>query len=147
MRASVSLRSETAELIRLQAFAEAFARDCGLADDERARLLVILEELFTNVVAHGYGAQFTAGSVTVALGWRRGRLTIDFVDNGPPFDPLAHAGPDLDAAADQRPIGGLGIAIVRGLVDRGRYWRKGDCNHLRLVRDLARAERKPRDEK
>jgi serine/threonine-protein kinase RsbW len=142
MRASISLRSETSEQIRLKAFAEGFARDCGLVDDERARLLIILEELFTNVVAHGYGAEFTEGNVAVALGWRRGRLTIDFVDDGPPFDPLAHAGPDLDTPAAERPIGGLGIAIVRGLVDRERYWRKGDCNHLRLVRHLARAETK-----
>jgi anti-sigma regulatory factor (Ser/Thr protein kinase) len=149
MRASIGLRSKATELIRLEAFAEAFARDCGLADDERARLLVILEELFTNVVAHGHAAQFTAGNVAVALGRRRGRLTIDFVDDGPPFDPLAHPRPDLDTPAEQRLIGGLGIAIVRALVDRARYRRKGDCNHLRLVRRLARAEKNVtrRDEK
>jgi serine/threonine-protein kinase RsbW len=137
MRASIALRSEATELTRLEAFAEAFARDCGLADDERARLLIILEELFTNVVAHGHGAQFTAGNVAVALGRRRGRLTIDFIDDGLPFDPLAHPGPDLETPAEQRPIGGLGIAIVRALVDQARYRRKGDSNHLHLVRRLA----------
>ena len=137
MRASIALRSEATELIRLEAFAEAFARDCGFADDERARLLVILEELFTNVVEHGYGVQFAAGSVAVTLGWKHGLLTIDFVDDGPPFDPLTHSGPDLDAPAEQRPIGGLGIAIVRGLVDRARYCREGYRNHLHLVRRLA----------
>ena len=138
MRATIDLRSEAAELIRLQAFAETFARDSGLADDERGRLLVVLEELFTNVVAHGNGGQFAAGSIAVALGCRPGVLTIDFVDDGPPFDPLAHASPDLDAPAEQRAIGGLGIAIVRALVDRARYRRKGDGNHLRLVRGLPR---------
>jgi anti-sigma regulatory factor (Ser/Thr protein kinase) len=136
MRASIALRGEAAELVRLEAFAEAFARNCGLADDERARLLVILEELFTNVVAHGYKGEFEAESVAVALDWRRGRLTINFVDNGPPFDPLAHSAPDLDAPAEQRPIGGLGIAIVRALVDRARYCRQGHHNHLHLVRRL-----------
>jgi serine/threonine-protein kinase RsbW len=139
MRASIDLRSETAELIRLEAFAEKFASDCGLADDERARLLVILEELFTNVVAHGCGVGSAASSVAVALGWRHGALTIDFVDDGPPFDPLAHSAPDLDAPAEQRPIGGLGITIVRAFVDRARYCRKGDRNHLHLVRRLAPA--------
>jgi anti-sigma regulatory factor (Ser/Thr protein kinase) len=137
MRASINLRSEASELIRLEAFAEAFARDRGLADEERGRLLVILEELFTNVVAHGYGGEFEAGSVAVALDWRRGRLTINFVDDGPPFDPLAHSAPDLDAPAEQRPIGGLGIAIVRALFDRARYCRHGHRNHLHLVRRLA----------
>ena len=139
MRASINLRSEASELIRLEAFAEAFARDCGLADDERARLLVILEELFTNVVAHGYEGEFEADSVAVALDWRRGRLTINFIDDGPPFDPLAYSAPDLDAPAEQRPIGGLGITIARALVDRARYCRKGDRNHLHLVRRLVPA--------
>ena len=136
MRASINLRSEASELTRLEAFAEAFVRDRGLADEERARLLVILEELFTNVVTHGYGGEFEAYSVAVALDWRRGRLTINFVDNGPPFDPLAYSAPDLDAPAEQRPIGGLGIAIVRALVDRARYCRQGHRNHLHLVRRL-----------
>jgi anti-sigma regulatory factor (Ser/Thr protein kinase) len=137
MRASISLRGEAAELTRLEAFAEAFARDCGLADDERARLLIILEELFTNVVVHGYEEGFAAGNVTVALGWRRGQLTMDFVDDGRPFDPLAFPGPDLDAPPEQRPIGGLGIPIVRALVDEARYCREGHRNHLHLVRRLA----------
>ena len=140
MRASITLRGEAAELVRLEAFAEAFARNCALADDERSRLLVILEELFTNVVEHAYeGAQFSAASVAVTLGWKHGRLTIDFVDDGPPFDPLAHSAPDLDAPAEQRPMGGLGIAIVRAFVDRARYCRKGDRNHLHLVRRIAPA--------
>jgi len=138
MRASITLRGEAAELVRLEAFAEAFARNCALADDERSRLLVILEELFTNVVEHAYeGVQFAAGSVAVTLGWKHGRLTIDFVDDGPPFDPLAHSAPDLDAPPERRRIGGLGISIVRALVDEARYWREGHRNHLRLLRRLA----------
>jgi serine/threonine-protein kinase RsbW len=137
MRASITLRGEATELVRLEAFAEAFTRNCGLADNERARLLVILEELFTNVVQHGYGVQFAAGSVAVTLDWKHGLLTIDFVDDGPPFDPLAHFAPDLDAPPEQRPIGGLGIPIVRALVNEARYWREGHRNHLHLVRRLA----------
>ena len=132
MRALTTLRSERTELDRLQAFAGAFARDCGFADDERARLLVILEELFTNVVSHG-----NAQCVAAALGWSRGRLTIDLIDDGPPFDPLAHPRPNLDAPTEERPIGGLGIAIVRALVDKARYRRQGSRNHLRLSRRIA----------
>ena len=134
MRASIALCSVTAELSRLLAFAEAFARDCGFADDERARLLIILEELFTNVATHS-----NAQSVAATLGLSRGRLTIDFVDDGPPFDPLTHPGPDLDAPSEERPIGGLGIAIVRGLVDKARYRREGSRNHLRLARRIVPA--------
>jgi serine/threonine-protein kinase RsbW len=139
MKASIVLRGEASEHTRLHAFAEAFARDCGLADDERARLLVILEELFINVVSHGYCARPSAGSVAVTLDWRRSRLTIDFVDDGPPFDPLSYSGPDLDAPPEQRQMGGLGIAIVRALVDQAGYCRESHRNHLYLVRRLAPA--------
>ena len=137
MRASITLRGENEELARLQAFADEFAHECSLPDHERSRLLVILEELFTNTITHGYGPHSVGGSVTVALGWRTGRLRISFVDDGPPFDPLAFGAPDLAAAGEERPIGGLGIHIVRSLVHQARYRREGDRNHLHLVRRVA----------
>ena len=133
-RASITLRAEHAEFTRLQAFADGFARQCGLPDDERSRLLIILDELFTNAVTHGHGPHSAGGTIAVALGWRAGRLRISFVDNGRPFDPLAFRGPDLAGAAEERGIGGLGIHIVRSLVHQARYRREGDRNHLHLVR-------------
>ena len=139
MRASISLRAEHAELAPLQAFADAFAHECGLPDDERSRLLVILDELFANALTHGHRPHSAGGNISIALGWRTGRLRISFVDDGPPFDPLAFGAPDLDAAGAERPIGGLGLHIVRSLVDQARYRREGGRNHLRLVRHVAPA--------
>jgi anti-sigma regulatory factor (Ser/Thr protein kinase) len=141
MRASITLRGEHAELTRLQAFAEEFAHECSLPDDERARLLIILDELFTNAVTHGQGPHSTGDDITVALGWKTGRLRISFVDDGLPFDPLAFGAPDLDAAGEERAIGGLGIHIVRSLVDQARYRREGGRNHLHLIRHLAPGSR------
>jgi serine/threonine-protein kinase RsbW len=136
MRSSITLCAEIAELTRLQAFADEFALQCGLPDDERSRLLIILEELFTNVVTHGRAPHSAGGTVALVLGWRRGRLRISFLDDGPPFDPLAFRGPDLDNATEERGIGGLGIRIVRSLVHQARYRREGDRNHLHLVRRI-----------
>ena len=135
-RASITLCAEPAELARLQAFAVEFAHQCGLPDAERSRLLIILDELFTNAVTHGRGPHSTGGTIAVALGWRAGRLRISFVDDGLPFDPLAFRGPDLEEAIEERGIGGLGIHIVRSLVHQARYRREGDCNRLHLVRRI-----------
>ncbi len=135
-RASITLRAEHAEFTRLQAFADEFARQCGLPDDERSRLLIILDELFTNAVTHGLRPHSVGGTVAVSLGWRGGRLRISFVDDGGPFDPLAFRGPDLDGAAEERGIGGLGIHFVRSLVHQARYRREGERNHLHLVRRI-----------
>ena len=136
MRASITLGGEHAEFTRLQAFADEFAHQCGLPDDERSRLLVILDELFTNAVTHGHGPLAARGTIAVTLGWRTGRLRISFVDDGQPFDPLAFRGPDLEEATEERGIGGLGIHIVRSLVHQARYRREGDRNHLHLVRRI-----------
>jgi serine/threonine-protein kinase RsbW len=135
-RASITLCAEPVELARLQAFAVEFAHQGGLPDDERSRLLIILDELFTNAVTHGRAPRSAGGTIAVALGWRAGRLRISFVDDGRPFDPLAFRGPDLEEATEERGIGGLGIHIVRSLVHQARYRREGHRNHLHLVRRI-----------
>jgi anti-sigma regulatory factor (Ser/Thr protein kinase) len=136
MRASITLSAEHAKLTRLQAFADVFAHDCGLPDDERSRILVILEELFINAVTHGHGPHSAGGKITVALRRGTGRVWISFIDDGPPFDPLAFGAPDLAAAGEERRIGGLGIHIVRSLVNQARYRREAGRNHLHLVRRI-----------
>lgn len=135
-RAAITLRAEHAEFTRLQAFADEFARRCGLPDDERSRLLIILDELFTNAVTHGPGPHSAGVSIAVALGWRTGHLRISFIDDGQQFDPLAFRASDLADATEERGIGGLGIHIVRSLVHQARYRREGGRNYLHLIRRI-----------
>jgi anti-sigma regulatory factor (Ser/Thr protein kinase) len=137
MKASLGLRSDSAELGRLVGFAEEFAQCHGLPEAERARLLVILEELFTNAVNYGYpkGAT-TTGRIEIGLAVKKGRLEIHFSDDGRPFDPLSHTPPDLDRAAAERPLGGLGLHLLRSFVDDARYRRARGRNCLALIRNL-----------
>jgi serine/threonine-protein kinase RsbW len=136
-KASLELRNEAAALPRLIDFVEDFARRHDLPQLERSRLLLVLEELFTNVVKYGRGADAVAKTIGVALAVKGGKLTIEFSDDGPPFDPLIAASPDLERPIADRPIGGLGLHILRSLVEHARYRRKGDRNHLVLKRSIA----------
>jgi serine/threonine-protein kinase RsbW len=136
MRASITLPSDHAALVKLQTFGGEFAHQCDLPRDERARLLIILEELFTNAVTHGYGDHSETGNITVALQLGVCRIEIDFIDDGRPFDPLSRDPPDLDAPENERAVGGLGIHLVRSLVDEAHYRREGGRNRLRLVRRI-----------
>jgi anti-sigma regulatory factor (Ser/Thr protein kinase) len=150
MRARLSLRNDSADLARLTEFASEFTRRHRLVDEETARLQIILDELFTNVVNHGYeataggatageataGEEHREGHIDVALSLEGDRLIIEFVDDGQPFDPLTGPLPDLDLPAETRPIGGVGIAIVRALVDESSYRREGDRNCLTLSRKV-----------
>jgi anti-sigma regulatory factor (Ser/Thr protein kinase) len=140
MRASLSLRCDPADLRRLAGFAEEFAGCNSLPAGERARLLIMLEELFTNAVNHGYGLEAASGRIDIALALEAGRLKIAFSDDGRPFDPLAKPLPDLDRPAAERLSGGLGLPILRSLADDARYSRDGDRNHLVLIRKIVRDE-------
>jgi serine/threonine-protein kinase RsbW len=142
MRVRLSLRNDSADLARLTEFASEFTRRHRLADEETARLQIILDELFTNVVNYGYeataGEEHRVGHIDVALSLEGDRLIVEFVDDGQPFDPLTGALPDLDLPAETRPIGGIGIAIVRALVDESSYRREGNRNYLMLCRNVLR---------
>jgi len=59
---------------------------------------------------------------------------LEFRDRGRPFDPLTADAPDLDLSPEERPPGGLGLALVRALVDDARYERRDAANVLRLVK-------------
>jgi len=138
MRTRLSLHNDSADFVRLTEFATEFSRQHQLPDEERSRLLIILDELFTNIVKYGYESTTTKGNIEVALSLQAGRLTIEFVDDGRPFDPLKSAPPDLALPAEERPIGGVGIAIVRALVDEIGYRWDGNRNRLTLGRNVER---------
>ena len=136
MRAALTLRNEIAELPRLVAAATEFAEQAGLPADELNRLLIIIDELFSNIVRYGYDQPAAHGTIAVNLSYIRGRLRLEITDDGRAFDPLAQPDPNLDLPASERPLGGLGIYFVKKLVDDLEYSRRGDCNRLVLSRRI-----------
>jgi serine/threonine-protein kinase RsbW len=138
MKLRLGLSNHGAALDRLREFVTEFSHLYGLPDDERGRVLVIFDELLTNVLTHGYEGAPIDGHVEAALSLDGNRLIIEFIDNGRPFDPLTPPPPDLDLPLAERPIGGIGIAIVRALVDTIGYTREGEHNHLILGRTVSR---------
>jgi serine/threonine-protein kinase RsbW len=133
MKAVLSLPSEAGRIGQLLGFTEEFAKGRGLAAGDRAWLLIILEELYVNAVEHGFCGRAT-GRIDVALRQRGNRTTIHFSDDAPAFDPLRWKAPDLDLPIHERPIGGLGLHLLRSGVDSARYRRVAGRNHLVLVR-------------
>jgi anti-sigma regulatory factor (Ser/Thr protein kinase) len=113
----------------VRAWAEAFAAAVGAERSAILRLVLVLEELFTNTVMHGYGAR-AQGPVWVTLASREGEIELTYEDAGPPFDPLVQ-GPT--PRLDQPGPGGLGLALVRGLAASARYARVDGRNRVTLT--------------
>lgn len=119
------------------AFAE-FAEAHALPDSVRRSMNVALDELLTNIVVHGFAGR-EGGEVTVEVELRADRVSVTLTDDGRPFDPFGRAAPDTALSVEERRIGGLGIHLVRRMMDEVSYQRRGDRNVVVLAKLLAGA--------
>ncbi len=94
-----------------------------------------VEELVTNCIKYGYddSAEHT---IDIELSVANHTLTITVVDDGHAFDPLAVPAPDMSGAIEDRPIGGLGIHMLRELADNMSYERRDNTNRITLTKRM-----------
>jgi serine/threonine-protein kinase RsbW len=93
---------------------------------------LVLEEVGLNIMNHGHEGGVHEIEITMIS--EDDALTLEITDDGKPFDPLKDAPlPDVNAAMEERPIGGLGIHLVRTMMDELCYRRERGKNHLTLV--------------
>ena len=94
-----------------------------------------IEELVTNCIKYGYDDP--AGRIIDLMFSVEGQLLrIEVVDDGRPFNPLDAPAPDLSLPIEQRPIGGLGLHLLRELADEARYERRDGTNRLTLLKRM-----------
>ncbi|MHC1789705.1 ATP-binding protein [Solidesulfovibrio sp.] len=132
---SLRLTNRLLELDRLADAVEAFGEAHGLAAKLRYQIRLVLDELLTNTINYGY-ADNDEHHITVGMARDGSRLRFVIEDSARPFDPLTARIPDIHAAIDARPIGGLGIHLVRAIMDRVAYERTGGVNRLILEKDI-----------
>ena len=94
-----------------------------------------IEELVTNCIKYGY-SDSNEHLIDVTLVVTDGQLVMHVTDDGRPFNPLAAPVPDLSLPLDERPIGGLGLHLLRTMSDSMTYERRGDLNCLTLVKTM-----------
>jgi anti-sigma regulatory factor (Ser/Thr protein kinase) len=122
----------------------AFLAGHGLSTAVTWPVEVSLDEVLANVVRHGLADRGSAATVELELRLETEAeppvCEVHVVDDGPEFDPLAAAEPDTSLGVEDRPIGGLGIALVRRLMDELSYERRDGRNRLRMRRRLVAME-------
>ena len=138
--ASTTLAARPGGLPALLDFVRGFGREHGLPETAVHRLIVILEELFLNTVKHGHGGGSDA-PVTVELSLLADGLHCSYTDQAPVFVPPAGPPNQLEVAPDARPLGGLGIAMVRSLASDLSHAQAGadGGNRIDFTVSLARA--------
>src|SRR5262245_49620342 len=118
---------------------EAALRAERLPDATVLDLRLVAEEILTNLPKYGH-ERGVDSSARIRLAIVPGEVTLEFTDDGRPFDPLAAGPPDLLTPGTERPLGGLGIHLALALVDAAAYSRSGSQNVLTLKKRLGGRE-------
>lgn len=127
----LTLPSHAESLEEFRTFVLSRARISRIPPAKVPVLELALEEILVNVIS--YAHEGNAGIIRVGCGADRSRFVVSIQDDGKYFNPLDMEKPDVDAAIDQRPVGGLGIYLVRSMVDDIRYCRIGESNVLEVA--------------
>ena len=93
---------------------------------------IAIDELFSNIAHYSYNPEIGQATVRVEVMENPLAVSITFIDNGVPYDPLSKEDPDLTLSAEGRQIGGLGIYMVKKSMDEITYEYKDGQNILRI---------------
>lgn len=117
----------------VRSFIEGVGEAARFGRDDSARLVLLIEELFTNTVLHGHGGDSDA-VVHLAFEVAEGRVALAYEDAAPPHDPFATRPPPPERPPiEDRPVGGLGVVLVSGMAERVEYSYAGGRNRIRAV--------------
>ena len=129
------LKNYLSELKALHQHLNNWGGDIGLPADSILRINICLDELFTNIVSYGFDDDLVH-IITFTLSGDNNLVVINIEDNGIPFNPLEKIDPDFPDNVESANIGGLGIHIIRKLMDNVSYERKQGKNKLTMRKNI-----------
>ena len=129
------LKNDVHEVSKLNSFLKSVAVKINIEPSLAHKLRLAVEEAVVNVIDYAYPAD-TEGSIEVRMMWDGKKLKVMIIDAGVPFDPTVMEKTDTTLSAEERQIGGLGILLVRELMDAMNYERMDGKNVLTLMKEL-----------
>jgi serine/threonine-protein kinase RsbW len=133
-RAQMRLPADERTVARLRYLVECFCKEHGLPRTVSNVVMLSLDEIVSNILLHGYGGR--PGQLSIALHFDGRAFSVVIEDAGKPFDMMKAAAPVTGGTLASRREGGLGLLLVKKLMDEITYQRAGAINRLKLVKRL-----------
>ena len=134
----VSIPGRLSEVDAVARQVEEFGDAHGLPGPKVYVINLALDELITNVVSYGFGG-VPEPEIRITLRRERDALVLIMEDNGQPFDPTQEVPTDVTSPLTERPVGGLGLHLVKNFADRLSYEFADGRNRVIVEHDLASA--------
>lgn len=128
----LTLDATVENLDRVTEFVDEQLEELNCPPKAMIQINVAIDELFGNIADYAYRPDVGSATVRVEVVEEPLSVVITFIDNGKPFDPLSSGEPDLTLPAKKRPVGGLGIYLVKKNMDEITYEYKDGQNILRI---------------
>lgn len=135
MEKSIILANEISEIGRLADFIEDMGNEFSLAPDVRFNLNLVLEEAVANIIKYAYPKD-EHESIYLSARMHEDSIVLVLTDTGKEFDPTMAPEVDVTLSAEERQIGGLGIFLIRQIMNEVRYERIDGKNVLTLEKKL-----------
>lgn len=132
---SLLVNNKIDELTRVALFLDELGTFWGLHDSLAANLNLVIEEALTNIILYGYNDSDNH-IIEILLTRGDGQISITIKDDGLEFDPTKMRDPDTTLSVEERPIGGLGIFLIKQIMDKVQYMREGKINYLILTKNI-----------
>lgn len=132
---TLHIKNELGQLTLVAAFIEHEVERAGISKECSLQIRLALEEVVTNVILYAYPAQH-GQDLSIDVTYQNRKLQITIIDSGIPFNPLKKEDPDLTLPIEKRPIGGLGIFIVKQLMSEVHYSRTEGKNILTMIKNI-----------
>ena len=135
MERKLTLPNDIETIPQMSEFVEIACEEAGFDMSTTMSLNLAIEEAVVNVMSYAY-PEGEAGTVDIEAVTDESGITFRIIDSGIPFDPTTKGEVDTTLSAEERSIGGLGIHLVRQIMDSIAYQREGDRNILTLQKQL-----------
>lgn len=132
---NIEIPNKINELQTVEKFVENVAEEINLPVNIKYQIDVILDELVTNIISYGYDDK-DDHIIKLIITYKDDLMTMELEDDGIHFNPLELPPPDITIPLEERPIGGLGIHIVKNLVRNIDYKRENNKNRLVMEIDI-----------
>jgi len=136
MQKTLIIRNDIGELATINRFVEKTGEELGLSTAFIMSLNLVMEEAVSNIIFYAYEDRKEGEDIYISLKREDKILTVSLTDTGKRFDPTMKEDPDISLSAEERPIGGLGIYLMKQIMDEVNYQRKDNQNILIMKKKI-----------
>ena len=129
----ITVQASTEHLSKVRNFVARHAADFGFNKEEVADIRLAVDEAYTNIIKHAYKNN-TSKSVDIELGYEDNELWVALLDTGDAFDPGNYQRPDIRRRIKQKKRGGVGVYLIKKLMDDVEYHTEDSINTIRMTK-------------